>query len=109
MRSFIGQDKAQSSLEFALVIVAVALGLLAMQVYLKQGLQGRLRNVADNLGSQYDPVETNFNITDTLNQYNKTTSVTIGEEKDDKTSSTTTVTSNSTETSSGTETLGGGV
>lgn len=109
MRSFIGQDKAQSSLEFALVIVAVALGLLAMQVYLKQGLQGRLRGIADNLGSQYDPIDTTFNITEELTQYNKTTNVTIGEEGDNKTSSTTTVISNSTETSSGTETLGGGV
>ena len=55
--------KAQSSLEYATVIFCVVLALLAMRVYVTRGLQGRLRQVADDLGQQYDPRHTNSDIT----------------------------------------------
>lgn len=55
--------KAQTSLEFAMVVVCVALALVAMQVYIKQGIQGRLRTQADQLGQQYEPRKTTSDMT----------------------------------------------
>jgi len=55
--------KAQTSLEFAMVVVCLALALAAMQVYIKQGIQGRLRMEADQLGQQYEPRKTTSDTT----------------------------------------------
>jgi uncharacterized protein (UPF0333 family) len=48
--------KAQSVLEYALVIVAIVTALLAMGVYVQRSMQGRLKDMADSLGKQYNPL-----------------------------------------------------
>lgn len=50
--------RAQSTLEYALIIAVVVGGLIAMQVYVKRGLQGRLKSAADDIGEQYSPGHT---------------------------------------------------
>jgi len=45
----------QSTLEYAVLIVIIASALLATQVYIKRGIQGRLRQSADDLGDQFSP------------------------------------------------------
>jgi Flp pilus assembly pilin Flp len=55
--------QAQSTLEFALLVVAVAAALIAMDIYLKRGIQGKLRQSADELGQQYAPGNTSSSIT----------------------------------------------
>jgi Flp pilus assembly pilin Flp len=45
--------KAQSTLEYAVVLAVVAGALLAMQIYVKRGIQGRLRSSTDTVGEQY--------------------------------------------------------
>ena len=52
------RNKAQSTLEYAVVIACVAGALIAMSVYVKRGLSGRFRQSADELGSQYNPADT---------------------------------------------------
>lgn len=47
--------KAQSTLEYALLISVVVGGLLTMQNYLKRSVQGRLQSSADEIGEQYSP------------------------------------------------------
>lgn len=47
--------KAQSTLEYALLIGVIVAGLVAMQLYLKRGYQGKLRENSDQLGDQYSP------------------------------------------------------
>ena len=47
--------KAQSTLEYALLIGVVVGSLLAMQNYLKRSMQGRLQAVGDQIGDQYSP------------------------------------------------------
>ena len=60
--------RAQSSLEFAVVIAAVVVALLVMQVYIKRSLQGRLRQSADELSQQqYEPKNTVSDMTITQN------------------------------------------
>ncbi len=43
----------QSTLEYALIVAVVVAGLLAMQIYMKRGVQGKLRESIDSVGAQY--------------------------------------------------------
>ena len=49
--------KAQSTLEYAALIAVVVGALVAMQVYLKRGIEGKLRSNADDIGTQFDIVD----------------------------------------------------
>ncbi len=55
--------RAQSTLEYALVIAVVVGALVAMQVYVKRGVQGRLKSAADDIGEQYSPGNTTGTVT----------------------------------------------
>jgi len=45
----------QSTMEYALLIAVVAAALIAMQVYVKRGIQGRIRDLADQISPvQYE-------------------------------------------------------
>jgi len=55
--------RAQSTLEYALIVAVVVGGLIAMQVYIKRGLQGKLKESADQLGEQYSPGYTTGTVT----------------------------------------------
>jgi len=55
--------RAQSTLEYALIVAVVVGALIAMQVYVKRGLQGRLKSAADDMGEQYSPGHTTGTIT----------------------------------------------
>lgn len=69
MRCF--NKKAQSTLEYAIIIAVVVGTLLAIQVYVKRGIEGRARSSVDNIGDQ-------FSAGDTTSKYTteETTSVT---------------------------------
>ncbi|MDP3732182.1 MAG: hypothetical protein Q8R31_04035 [Candidatus Omnitrophota bacterium] len=45
--------RGQSTLEYALIIAVVVGALLAMQVYMRRSLQGKLRESTDEMGGQY--------------------------------------------------------
>ena len=48
----------QSSLEICVLIVCIVSALIAMQVYIKRAIQGRMRQAADDIGQQYSPGNT---------------------------------------------------
>ena len=50
--------RAQSTLEYAILIAVVVGALIGMQTYVKRGLQGRLRVATDDVGSQFEPALT---------------------------------------------------
>ena len=50
--------KAQSTLEYALLVGVVVGVLLTMQNYLKRSMQGKLQSTADEMGEQYSPGDT---------------------------------------------------
>lgn len=52
-------QRAQSTLEYVVLIVLVVAALLSMQFYIKRGIQGRLRSVTDDIGEQFSPGNTN--------------------------------------------------
>ena len=46
--------KAQSLIEYSILIVIIAAAFMTMQVYIKRGFQGRWKQAADDMGDQYD-------------------------------------------------------
>ncbi len=58
----IRMTKAQSTLEYALLIAVVTGSLLYMQNYLKRSMQGRLQRIGDQIGEQYSPYQTFRNV-----------------------------------------------
>lgn len=53
MLKMLRKTKAQSTLEYAVLIIIVIGALLAIQTYIKRGISGRLRQAADDIGEQY--------------------------------------------------------
>lgn len=53
------KTKGQSTLEYAVLIIIVIGALLSIQVYIKRGVQGRLKSATDDIGDQYSPGNTN--------------------------------------------------
>ncbi len=48
----------QTITEMAILMMVIVFALIAMQLYLKRGIQGRLRENIDSIGGQYDPERT---------------------------------------------------
>lgn len=97
--------RAQTTLECVAVVVCVVAALLAMQIYFKRSVQGRLKDNADNIGKQYDPASSASNIS--YVQDSDSTSSTQMYIEDEKVKTVTTVTINSSSTNqSGTESVG---
>lgn len=67
MHRFLKNKKAQSTLEYAILIIIVIGALLAIQLYIKRGVQGRLKQATDDIGAQFSPGNTNFRKTMTTN------------------------------------------
>ena len=55
--------RAQSTLEYAVLIAVVVGALVAMQIYMKRGVEGRMRSSTDNIGKQFDPDKTSYKYT----------------------------------------------
>lgn len=68
------RKRGQSTLEYAVLIVVIIAALVAMQVYLKRGLQGRMRESADQIGDQFSPGYTTSN--KTISTYSNSTQMT---------------------------------
>lgn len=72
--------KAQSTLEYAVIIAVVVAALIAMQAYLKRGLQGKIKQSSDDIGEQFSPGQTTANTSITSN-VSSTEKVTVADEK----------------------------
>ena len=55
--------KAQGTLEYAALTAIVVGALIGLQVYMKRGLQGKLKSSADQIGEQYSPHATTGTVT----------------------------------------------
>jgi len=65
MFKFLRKKKAQSTLEYAVLIIIVIGALLSIQVYIKRGVSGRLKSAADDIGEQYSSGNTNYTMVTT--------------------------------------------
>lgn len=66
------KNSAQSTLEYVIIIAVAVAALIAMQAYLKRGMQGRMRESAENIssGTMYSPGASysNQSITRSINE-----------------------------------------
>jgi hypothetical protein len=58
LRLIKNKNKGQSTLEFAVLVVCIVAAAVAMGVYIKRGVQGRIRQSADEIGTLYSPGNT---------------------------------------------------
>lgn len=49
--------RGQSTLEYSVIIAVVVAGLVAMQLYMKRGMQGKLKQSSDDIGEQFSPTQ----------------------------------------------------
>jgi len=56
------RNKGQSTLEYAILIIIIIGALLSIQVYIKRGVQGRLKSATDDIGDQFSPGNTKAEI-----------------------------------------------
>lgn len=63
--------KAQSTLEFAVLIAVVVAALLSMSVYFMRAISGRMRASSDDIGEQYEPKHTTSSFTTGLHSETK--------------------------------------
>jgi len=54
----IKRRRGQSTLEYALIVAVVVGALLAMQIYMKRGMEGRMRKASDDIGKQFEADKT---------------------------------------------------
>lgn len=100
-------NRGQSFLEYSILIACIILALLAMQTYLKRGIQGKLRESADQIGAQYEPTKTSSDFTISSKSSITTVSTLTIDEETDSTNATTMVTTDYDEqTRKGSETVG---
>lgn len=71
------KGQGQTTLEYLVVIVILLGAFLAMQTYIKRGLQGRWKASMDGLGDQYDPLVANTDIRHILVQSTNTSILTF--------------------------------
>ena len=64
------RKKGQSTLEYAILIIIIIGALLSIQVYIKRGIQGRLKGAADDIGDQFSPGNTN--VVQTMGTWSRT-------------------------------------
>ncbi len=65
---FLRTNKGQSAKEFAILVAIIAASLVAMQMYVKRGLQGRLRDLGNQIsGTRYEQTNTTSNTSITKN------------------------------------------
>ena len=64
--------KAQSFMEYTVLFCCIVAALIAMQIYIKRSIQGRLRNAADEIGEQYSAKTTNSDTTVVISSFTNT-------------------------------------
>lgn len=73
------KNKAQSFLEYTLILIAAITALLTIQIYIRGALQGRLKDLANQIGIQYAPKQTVGSSNFTYSTRTNTTSTTFSE------------------------------
>ena len=67
--------QGQSTVEYLFLIGLAAASLISMAVYMKRGYQGYVRNLSDQIGSQFSPYGAQINTLETKNVATNTLSL----------------------------------
>ena len=72
-RTTIGNHRAQSLIEFGVLMAMVCAVIVAIEIYAKRAVQGRLKASADEIGEQFSPRWSNFTSRTTSHQRSQET------------------------------------
>ncbi len=61
------REKAQSTVEYAIIIAVVISALLTMQWWMRCGVMGKLHDSSDQIGDQFNPFAAAHNVNKTFN------------------------------------------
>ena len=67
MFRLLNKKNAQSTIEYVVLVIIVIGALITIQVYIKRGIQGRMKQATDDIGDQFSPGNTNVIHTMTTN------------------------------------------
>ena len=73
MLQYLNQKRGQSTLEYAVLILIIIAALISIQMYMKRGFQGRLKQASDDIGDQYSPG--NMNESKITKRYSNSTEI----------------------------------
>ena len=59
MFRLLNKRKAQSTIEYVVLVIIIIGALITIQVYIKRGIQGRMKQATDDIGDQFSPGNTN--------------------------------------------------
>ena len=76
-----GLNRAQSMIEYCILIAAVCAALIGMQIYTKRAVQGRLKVSSDSIGGQFSAAWSNRHYTKTVKSRREETVTNQGEIK----------------------------
>ena len=65
--------RGQSTLEYAILIIVIIGALISIQIYIKRGVQGRLKSASDDIGDQFSPGNTNVIVAEKVHSQEKQT------------------------------------
>lgn len=72
MRRMSTRQDGQSTVEYALLVGIIVAAALAMQVYVKRGTMGKMRDAADQIGEQFEPLTTTHTYTNAYTSSGRT-------------------------------------
>jgi hypothetical protein len=55
--------RGQATIEFAVLLVVVIAAFLVMQIYMKRGISGKIRESTDRVGEQFTPLTAKHSLT----------------------------------------------
>lgn len=61
------RKKAQSFLEYSVLIACLVAAILGVQIFVKRSMQGKFREAADGIGGQYAPQQSELTINTVVN------------------------------------------
>ena len=62
-RNYMKKNKGQTLIEYSILIMILLAVFVAMNTYVKRGIQGRWKSSVDGMGDQYDPKTANSLVT----------------------------------------------
>ena len=78
MLRYLRRKTGQSLIEYTLILAAIVVGILFMQLYVRQAVEGRLRAASDDIGEAYSAGAI-MNLTTTRNAHIIETTLDTGE------------------------------
>ena len=106
MLRILRSKRAQTTAEYAILIGLVVAALVAMQTYVKRGLQGRMKDATDQVGLQNPSLNTTPQYEPYYMQQNVTQSTSATDNENIALGGAVTRSSDSTSTRTGTQTFG---